>query len=296
MKSQLELQDYRNAILLDEPFICPGPPLAAAEREHIVDQVLEFLCAEVREPCLTNSSCSYSDKRKAVRGLLTQRSPGNFPEDLLDKLDRLMAGEARERKIHDPLAGMSREADRILLWQGDITLLKVGAIVNAANSGLLGCFQPFHKCIDNIIHDKAGPRLRQDCDRIMDLQGHRETTGIAKITRGYHLPADYVLHTVGPIINRGSPSPEDRELLASCYRSCLDLAAEFASIRSVAFCCISTGVFGYPKDEAAQVAINTVRGWLEKNAGRMDAVVFNVFEDNDRMIYENRLEKDRLTI
>ena len=150
---------------------------------------------------------------------------------------------------------------RIILWQGDITRLDADAIVNAANSQLLGCFRPGHNCIDNVIHSAAGLQLREECAEIMRRQGHEEPTGQAKITGGYNLPAKYVLHTVGPIIME-RVTEEDCELLASCYRSCLKLAEE-NSLKSVAFCCISTGVFRFPKEEAARIAVSTVRESLK---------------------------------
>ena len=160
------------------------------------------------------------------------------------------------------------------------------AIVNAANSGLLGCFRPLHNCIDNCIHTMAGVELREKCLEIMERQGHEEVTGTAKITPGYNLPARYVLHTVGPIVS-GSLTGREEELLASCYRSCLDLAAA-TNLTSIAFCCISTGVFMFPNKRAAEIAIKTVLDWLTKTQSQMK-VVFTVFKDVDREIYHSLL-------
>ena len=174
----------------------------------------------------------------------------------------------------------------LYLWQGDITTLAVDAIVNAANSQMLGCFVPCHGCIDNAIHTYAGVQLRLECAGIMRKQGHEEETGRAKITKAYNLPCRFVLHTVGPIIY-GSVTKTDRELLASCYRSCLDLAAE-NGLHSVAFCCISTGEFHFPKELAAPIAIQTVTDWQRQNPNQME-VIFNVFKDSDRKIYERLL-------
>ena len=175
---------------------------------------------------------------------------------------------------------------RIILWQGDITRLNADAIVNAANSALLGCFIPCHRCIDNAIHSAAGLQLRAECAALMERQGHSEKTGTAKITRGYNLPARHVIHTVGPIVS-SALTDEHRELLASCYRSCLHLAAEHG-LRSIAFCCISTGEFHFPNKEAAEIAVREVRAFLGRSTS-IERVVFNVFKDEDRMIYERLL-------
>ena len=175
------------------------------------------------------------------------------------------------------------------VWRGDITTLDADAIVNAANSQMLGCFVPNHRCIDNAIHTYAGIQLRLACKRIMDEQGHEEPTGAAKLTPGFNLPAVHVLQTVGPIVPTGIPSAHDRELLASCYRSCLELGAAH-DLRSVAFCCISTGEFRYPNREAAQVAINTVRAFKSEQPNHSQMkVIFNVFKPVDEQIYRDLL-------
>ena len=177
------------------------------------------------------------------------------------------------------------------LWQGDICTLKVDAVVNAANSQMLGCFQPFHRCIDNVIHAGAGPRLRDDCARMMDLQKTLEQTGHAKMTRAYHLPARFILHTVGPIYESPALHSQYADLLANCYRSCLDTAAAIPSIQSVAFCCISTGVFAFPNEAAARIALDTVTRWLEEHPQRFSHVVFNVFLEKDLRLYQNELSR-----
>lgn len=173
-----------------------------------------------------------------------------------------------------------------LFWQGDITTLSCDAIMNAANSGMTGCYVPNHRCIDNCIHTYAGMQLRLDCARMMQGQGFPEPTGQAKITPAYNLPCRYILHTVGPIIQR-KVTRTDRELLASCYRSCLELAAE-NSLESVAFCCISTGEFHFPNEEAAEIAVKTVKEFLEKDSS-VKKVIFNVYKDLDKEIYEKLL-------
>lgn len=174
----------------------------------------------------------------------------------------------------------------IYIWQGDITSLRCDAIVNAANSGMTGCYVPNHRCIDNCIHTFAGVQLRLDCAKIMKKQGHEEPTGKAKITSAYNLPCRYILHTVGPIIG-GRVTDRDCALLASCYRSCLELAAE-NELESVAFCCISTGEFHFPNDRAAKIAVDTVKEFLEQKTS-VKKVIFNVFKDTDRDIYRKLL-------
>lgn len=180
-------------------------------------------------------------------------------------------------------------ADRTALWCGDITTLAADAIVNAANAGLRGCSIPNHPCIDWAINHAAGPEVIQDCERIIRAQGGPEQTGDAKVTRGYRLPAPYVLHTVGPIVH-GGLSDEHEAALASCYRACLDLAAAVGDIQTVAFCAISTGVFGFPKPEAAQVALATVDTWLAANPGVITRVIFNVFSEADAAFYHDAIE------
>ena len=170
--------------------------------------------------------------------------------------------------------------------RNDITTMKVDAIVNAANSQMLGCFVPCHGCIDNAIHTYAGMQLRLECAEIMRKQGHEEETGHAKITGGYNLPCRYVLHTVGPIVS-GTLTKEHEQQLASCYRSCLDLAAE-NNCESLAFCCISTGEFHFPNEKAAEIAVETVKQWQARHPQQLE-VIFNVFKNSDREIYEQLL-------
>jgi len=180
------------------------------------------------------------------------------------------------------------------MWQGDIAELPVDAIVNAANDALLGCFKPFHACIDNAIHATAGPRLREDMAVIMGIQGASEETGQAKITRAYHLPSRFILHTVGPIFreNPENISEDEKALLSGSYRACLDLASEISVIRSIAFCSISTGVFGFPAMPAARIALRTVDQWLLDHPGRFDLVVFDLFSQRDYDIYAKVLAKN----
>ena len=174
----------------------------------------------------------------------------------------------------------------LYLWQGDITTLQCDAIVNAANSGMTGCYVPGHRCIDNCIHTFAGVQLRSACARLMAKQGHEEPTGQAKLTPAFNLPCRYVLHTVGPIVT-GRVTARDRALLASCYRACLTKAAE-AGLESIAFCCISTGVFCFPNEDAAEIAVQTVKEFLQTPT-TIKKVIFNVFKDLDKEIYTRLL-------
>ena len=177
---------------------------------------------------------------------------------------------------------------KLYLWQGDITTLKVDAIVNAANSQLLGCFAPLHACIDNCIHTFAGIQLRLACNELMKKQGHEEGTGLCKITPAFNLPSRYVLHTVGPIIYT-SVGPREKLLLENCYKNCLETASQ-NQLESVAFCCISTGVFRFPQDLAAQIAVETVEMWLAENPeSTVKKVIFNVFGNKDLEIYKKVL-------
>lgn len=223
--------------------------------------------------------------RALLRALMNVRPPAPISEEFLAVQEAYLQKRLSEDDIVD-IDDLSPIERGVYLWQGDITRLRVDAIVNAANSRLLGCFVPGHHCIDNAIHTFAGIQLRLACAELMRVQEHDEPTGKARITPAFNLPCDYVLHTVGPVVN-GVPSAPDRKQLASSYRSCLRCAEE-NGIASIAFCCISTGVFGYPQGEAARVAVATVREHLQASGSDMK-VVFDVFSDNDRRIYESGL-------
>ncbi len=226
------------------------------------------------------------EQRYFLRCLMNVRQPGTLSERFLNAQDELLSREREEKGVvHVAELPPVPVDERLVLWQGDITRLDADAIVNAANSALLGCFRPGHNCIDNVIHSAAGLQLREECAAIMRTQGHEEPTGKAKITKGYNLPARHVLHTVGPIID-GLLTDRDRELLASCYHACLKLAEE-NGLKSVAFCCISTGVFRFPKDEAARIAVSTVREYLK--TGGMEKIVFCVHGDENLRIYQKLL-------
>ena len=229
-----------------------------------------------------------NSQRQLLRGLLNIRAPRRSSPDFLQIQDEYLQKETAAKGITD-VADLTPLQPGLYLWQGDITTLKCDAIVNAANSGMTGCYCPNHGCIDNAIHTYAGVQLRLACAEIMDRQGHPEPTGQAKITPAFNLPCRYVLHTVGPIIN-GRVTQRDRALLASCYRACLELAAK-KRLESVAFCCISTGEFHFPNQIAAEIAVQTVKAFLKKQTS-VKKVIFNVFKDMDKALYEKLLGAD----
>lgn len=248
--------------------------------------LIEYLLAE-RGERIEIPNDAYNQKR-LLRSLFNIRMPKETSEDFLQIQDVYLQEENRRKGITD-IADLQPVQDDIYLWQGDITTLRCDAIVNAANSQMLGCFCPCHGCIDNAIHTFAGVQLRRNCNEIMQKQGHNEPTGQAKITPAYNLPCKYVLHTVGPIVS-GRLTEEHCELLKSCYLSCLKLA-EKNSCKSIAFCCISTGVFGFPQREAAQIAVDTVKRYKEENHSDIK-VIFNVFKDSDLAIYREVLKSE----
>jgi O-acetyl-ADP-ribose deacetylase (regulator of RNase III) len=225
------------------------------------------------------------EKWRLVRSLVNVREPDSVDDDFFDVQDELLKSLIAEMGITS-IDDLQPVRNNLYIWRGDITTLKVDAIVNAANSAMLGCFVPCHACIDNTIHTFAGVQLRLACNEIMKKQGKPEPTGRAKITPGYNLPSSYILHTVGPII-RGQLMDEDRKLLADCYRSCLELA-EQNGIKSIAFCCISTGEFHFPNEKAAIIAVDTVTDFL-KTAQSTMKIVFNVFKEQDEQIYRRLL-------
>lgn len=228
---------------------------------------------------------NYDSKRALLRSLMNIRPPLKISDEFLKVQDEFLTAET----LNKHLTGIEDIEDvegRIMLWQGDITTLKVDAIVNAANSKLLGCFIPQHSCIDNVIHSAAGLQLRDECNRIMERQGFDESVGKAKITGAYNLPSKHVIHTVGPAIPHGlKPSKKDEDDLASCYRSCLDIAGEY-KLESIAFCGISTGVFNFPQDMACEIAVKTVREYLKDNETTLKHVIFDVFSDESYLLYK----------
>lgn len=263
-------------------------------------QKLEYLisCLEEETPWFeTHGAPKNADEAfDLFRALCNVREPKTgaktmhtLPLDFYKIQDALLKEITMEKGITDAESLAPSKTDpRLFLWQGDITTLKADAIVNAANSQMLGCFAPLHACIDNSIHTMAGVELREKCFEIMSAQGKEEETGKAKITPGYNLPARFVIHTVGPIVG-GILTEREKLLLASCYSSVLDLASE-NGLESVAFCCISTGVFRFPPEKAARIAVETVQRWLSGNKpSSVKKVIFNVFKDSDLAIYEKIL-------
>ncbi len=247
--------------------------------------IRELLREDGRYNHLTPETMSAQEQKNLLRSLMNIRMPAPLTEEYLAVEQAYLREEAAAKGIVS-LSSLSPVEKNLYLWQGDITRLQCDAIVNAANSQMLGCFVPLHNCIDNCIHSAAGLALRNKCNEIMRRQGHEEPTGQAKLTPGYNLPSKYVIHTVGPIVS-GYLTEKDCELLKSCYLSCLKLAEE-NGCESIAFCCISTGVFGFPQKEAAEIAVKTVRAYI-KETGSDIKVIFNVFKDEDLMIYRSLL-------
>lgn len=225
------------------------------------------------------------EQKKLLRSLMNIRSPHAVSQDFLTVQDSYLQQENAKKGIVT-IEDMTEMQKDIFLWRGDITRIQAGAIVNAANSTMTGCYQPCHNCIDNCIHTYAGVELRNACDALMQKQGHEEETGQAKITLAYNLPCEYVIHTVGPIV-QGRLTKGHQRQLESCYRSCLLLADQY-HLESIAFCCISTGVFCFPDKKAAQIAIQTVKEYQEKTKSELK-VIFNVYLEKDERIYEQLL-------
>lgn len=245
--------------------------------EQNLEDLIKYLEPRTKVPA------DLSQRWRLYRSLVNVRMPGEMPSAYMEKENQLLQAMAEEKGITD-IDQLEEIESGIYLWQGDITTLKIDAIVNAANSQMLGCFCPCHGCIDNAIHTFAGTALRNKCARMMRQQGHLEETGCAKITPGYNLPAKYVIHTVGPIIS-DAVRERDMQALRSCYESSMKLADQYG-LAAIAFCCISTGEFHFPNRLAAEIAVDTVREYQKSSNLK---VVFNVFKDQDLQIYEKLL-------
>ncbi|MBD5511839.1 MAG: protein-ADP-ribose hydrolase [Lachnospiraceae bacterium] len=245
----------------------------------------------------------YESKRMALRSLMNIRMPKEMAEDVVKVQDDFLALEAEEkgivaisdiRTVKEQYGSRHPYGDKLSVWQGDITRLAVDAIVNAANSQMLGCFVPCHRCIDNAIHSAAGIALRAECNHKMNQKRiqygsrYEEPTGQAMLTKGYNLPAKYVIHTVGPIVGYRL-TEQLRQDLRNCYESVLKCCVD-NEIRSVAFCCISTGEFHFPNEEAAKIAVETVTSVLHDFESKFDRIIFNVFKDLDKQYYEQLLK------
>ena len=259
-----------------------------------LDYLIDYLLKEDPQYSEMEIPSDLQGKRELFRALRNVR----WPKPISDEFLRLQDEELQEQLMEKGVVELNACRDgvhtvstnkQLLIWQGDITRLKVDAIVNAANSQMLGCFHPLHKCIDNAIHSAAGVQLREECHRLMLQQGHEEPTGQAKITKAYNLPCKHIIHTVGPIIPNGIPTVFQKEQLASCYRSIMACADE-NNLESVAFCCISTGEFRFPNQLAAEIAVRAVNDYLTEHPDcSVKQVVFNAFKDIDWDIYRRLL-------
>ena len=259
-----------------------------------LDYLIDYLLKEDPQYSEMEIPSDLQGKRDLFRALRNVRWPKPVSEEFLRLQDEELQVQLQEKgvvELDDCRDGVHTVSTnkQLLVWQGDITRLKVDAIVNAANSQMLGCFHPLHKCIDNAIHSAAGVQLREECYQLMLQQGRDEPTGQAKITRAYNLPCKYVIHTVGPIIPNGIPTEFQKEQLASCYRNIMACADE-NHLESVAFCCISTGEFRFPNQLAAEIAVQTVKDYLTTHHdSSIKQLVFNVFKDIDWDIYRRLL-------
>ena len=274
----------------------------SAEQEERLDYLLQAFKEDSVRYRDIETGDSYGEKRMTLRSLMNIRMPGSMADEVLKVQDEFLKEEAREKGIVTPFeihtvkeqyGSSNPHADKISIWQGDITRLAADAIVNAANSQMLGCFVPCHGCIDNAIHSAAGVQLRSECASYMEHKrkcegrDYEEPTGLAMITGGYNLPAKHVIHTVGPIVRYGLTDNLRRDL-ENCYRSVMECCTE-NEIHTVAFCCISTGEFHFPNDEAAEIAVKTVTDFLGEYRDNFDRIIFNVFKDEDKKIYEKIL-------
>lgn len=261
--------------------------------KNVQEQRLDYLVEEFKSDSGEYKTLAVPDdtdsKQRILRSLMNIRMPKEMPSDVLKVQDEYLKERAEEKGIVH-LSDIPVIRDGLSIWQGDITRLEVDAIVNAANSQMLGCFVPMHACIDNCIHTFAGIQLRAECKRQMDQlrvrfgSDYEQPTAIPMLTDAYNLPAKKVVHIVGPIVQY-ELTPELEEELADCYRNTLDMCAD-NGLKSVAFCCISTGVFHFPNDRAAEIAVHTVKTWIKSNPGAIDRVIFNVFKEKDKNIYE----------
>ena len=251
-----------------------------------IDYLINFLLNEM--PQVRESAKNIDDKEILLRSLMNIRPPMKLNEDFLRVQDKYLSHQRAIKGVID-VDDLPEIFPHISLWQGDITRLKADAIVNAANEKLLGCFVPCHSCIDNAIHSSAGLQLRDECNKLMLQQSHDEPTGHAKITNAYNLPAKYVIHTVGPIVY-GELTQKNCDDLRNCYISCLELA-ENQKLKSIVFCCISTGEFRFPNETAAKIAVNTVKEFLSHNH-ILNKIIFNVFKNQDLEIYTKLLNKE----
>ena len=266
-------------------------------QEERLDYLVEEFKADSDEYKDLNIPDNREEKRRILRSLMNVRMPKEISSEILKVQDEYLSERAVEKGIVN-LPDIPVIRDGLSIWQGDITRLSVDAIVNAANSQMLGCFVPMHTCIDNCIHTFAGVQLRAECNRQMNElrirygRDYEQPTAVPMLTDAYNLPAKKVVHIVGPIVSQGTSFASQYKLtpglekdLADCYKNTLDMCAD-NGLKSVAFCCISTGVFHFPNKRAAEIAVETVSEWLRSNPGKVERVIFNVFKDEDKAIYE----------
>lgn len=248
-------------------------------QNEILDRLIQILCEERGEAV---PSISDEQKPDLFRALCNVRPPMPATKEFLRLQDEYLSQRTKERGVVDVNEFVYR--DGIALWRGDITRLNADAVVSACNSALLGCFHPLHNCIDNVIHSAAGVQVRLDCNAVM--RGSEEQNGRAKVTKAYNLPSRYIFHTVGPIVYGGVTEQNCRDL-ESCYLSCLKMAVEM-KLSTLAFCCISTGEYRYPKNEACRLAVQKVKKW-KLETGSSLKIIFNVFLKEDEALYEREL-------
>lgn len=262
------------------------------DQEARLDYLIDYLWTEnpnANEQMKQYKTDTVDEKIALFRGLCNIRQPEPISEQFIKIQDAFLTQWNNERHVsslHDLVEAIHPQ---LYLWQGDITSLAIDAIVNAANSELLGCMYANHQCIDNIIHTRAGVQLRLECDELIKAQGRKESIGKAKITKAYNLPSKYVIHTVGPFIDQRGVSPLREQLLASSYNSCLALADQY-QLDTIAFCCVSTGEFNFPNQHAAEIAIQTVKKYIKDTETTL-RVIFNVFKDEDLQIYQKLLAR-----
>lgn len=273
--------------------------MGAKQQEARLNALLTYFIGESADYRYLEIPERRGERRNLLRSLMNVRMPLPLPEEIRETQDAYLREDTEEkgivdgnalRPVSETLGSEKTAAKQLVLWQGDITRLAVDAIVNAANSEMLGCFIPMHSCIDNCIHTVAGVELRADCKRQMDRlriqygRDYEQPTALPMLTDAYNLPAKKVIHVVGPIVS-GALTKRHEEELADCYRNVLSLAAD-EGLKSLAFCCLSTGVFHFPGKRAAEIAVETVRSWLTENPGEIERVIFNVFQDRDKEYYE----------
>ncbi|MCI1675878.1 MAG: macro domain-containing protein [Ancrocorticia sp.] len=295
----LPLSAYRDAIHLDEPFV--GPESDPRPSLELIDVALNGLERKANVQVRPDRAIfTPQGLMETLREELMAREPGPLPKEVSDAISVLLYRQSAElgrttganlMRASEMWPGSDYGSARdIAVWRGDVRELVADAIVNAALPDLLGCHDPYHPCIDNYIQGQAGPWLRNDCAVIHEMQGSDECVGGAKLTRGYRLPARYVLHTVSPHLEGGIVTDADRAALASCYTSCLDLALEKGDIHNVSFCALSTGENGFPFEEATHIALKTVDTWLnEHGTDVINLVIFNIYEDDDAERYAQAL-------